>query len=159
MALLDYKNMKTTFTLAIFCFCSILNAQKLDKKTATQLFEKTIVFLKVSDEVSFTNLWKLDDRSAPYQQVPFNKQDVRSHFEELKVFLDTAINRNFKIDDLEIEKLDELEKTQYSAKYNIKAWFKYDENYYKGFGFNVDFIDNKWVFRFAPDYSILTRKS
>lgn len=123
-------------------FISILllttaHAQSISKKEAHELLEKAYSYLKTSDTTSFINLWQEENTAA-------SKQKITSEFNFLREFLDTALTRNLKIDNVEIEKYN-LKNTD--TKYWIKAWFKYDEHNYKGFGFYVAYKSKRWVVR------------
>jgi hypothetical protein len=149
--------MKKTIVL-ISCLCLLaltVSAQKLSKREAKQLLNKAITCLKNNDEAGFTNLWLLDNTAWTYHERPFAEKDVKAHFDELKLFLDTALTQNLKIADIDIEKWDKEEGKKYASIYNIKVWFKYNKSYQKGMGFNVDYVNGKWVCRFAPDYSTM----
>jgi hypothetical protein len=50
---------------------------------------------------------------------------------------------------------DDLEGTD--TKYWIKAWFKYDDHYFKGFGFYMAYLNNKWVVRDYPSTSSMQK--
>jgi hypothetical protein len=149
--------MKFLLLPLIIGITSIVSAQDLTKKHANQILEKSIIYLKTSDSVSFIALWKIDDTPRPYHQKPFTEQDALNYFHYLKEFLDTALTHNFNINNIEVRRTSKREQSMKFGKYNIRAWFKYDQNYYKGFGYYLDFSENKWVIRFAPDTSILIK--
>ena len=62
---------------------------------------------------------------------------------------------------IEIEKYDpkdvdkDYNEGSTDEKYWIKAWFKYDEHYYKGFGFYLAYKNDKWVVRYNPSTSTI----
>lgn len=153
--------MKKALLLSIICLSlsTTLFGQKISKKEARQLLEKAITHLKSSDSASFIGLWYTGKYKWPYHDRPFTRQDIQDNFYYLQEFLDTALNRNLKINHIEIYSVEAEKMSRDFGTYNIKAWFKYDKNYYKGFGFFVEFIDNKWVVLFNPDTSTLTKKS
>ena len=126
--------------------------QKISKKEATQLLEKTITCFKTGDTTSFVNMWYLDKTGRPYDETVFTRQDAIQEFNELKVFLDSALTKNMTFDYVDVEKFDWV---KYKVKYKIKAWFKYDDKrkYYKGYGVLIDFVDGKWFFRFTFEQS------
>lgn len=142
----------------IICFCLFINAfgQKPDKKFAKQLFAKTLTYLKTSDTADFIKLWVIDDKPYPYHNRPFSIADVKAIYGQLKTWLDTALNKNLSITDMDIEKMDSPEDKGMGL-YKLKVWIDYNKHYSKGFGFNMDFVDNKWVCRFGVDTSMLTR--
>ena len=141
-------------TLIFCCLLNLANGQTMTQKEARQILEKSIHFLKSSDTASFINLWQLDDSAWPYHKKAFTNQDVKENFMMLKTFLDTALTKNLKIDEIEIEKYDPKKKEEFLGDYNIKAWFKYNKHYYKGLGFNVVFRENRWFIRYSPDTSV-----
>jgi hypothetical protein len=130
---------------------------KLKKKQATQILQTALTSLKNADSVTFVKLWYFDGTAAPYHQNPFTEKSAMSYFHYLREFVDTALTRNLKIDDIEIYKVDADQQALNFGKYNAKAWFKYNDKYFKGFGFFLDYIDDKWVVRYIPDTSTLTR--
>jgi hypothetical protein len=151
--------MKRTFILATICLCIAINSlgQKISKKEAQQILEKTLGYLKSNDTTSFVNLWHFDDTPKPYDKKIYTKRDAVEEFIELKSFLDTALTKNLTFDEIDVEKIQSYEK--YKVKYKIKGWFKYDERrkYYKGYGFLIDNINGKWGFRFTAETSISYR--
>lgn len=150
--------MKKLSTL-IVCLIITCNSfgQKLSKKEAQQILDKTLGYLKTNDTTSFVNLWHLDDTPRPYNKKVYTKQDAVEEFIELKSFLDTALTNNLPFDEIDVEKMESYEK--YKVKYKIKGWFKYDEKkkYYKGYGFLIDNINGRWGFRFTAETSISYR--
>lgn len=142
-----------------FCF-SIINfsdAQTLNKDDAARLFEKTFSYLKNNDTASFIKLWKLDNAAWPYHNRPFEDIDVIKHFEAIKIFLDSALIQNLKIESIDVEKQDANDK-KYFAPYKITAWFRYKKSLVKGIAFYVEFIDGKWKYRFSPDYTTISSR-
>jgi len=79
-----------------------------------------------------------------------------AHFNFTKQYLDTALKRNLKIDNVEVEE-NNLKGTD--SKYWIKAWFRYDERYWKGFGFYLAYVNGKWVARDYPSTSTRRKTS
>ena len=152
-------SMKKIFTLTAICLTITLNSfgQKIAKKEAQQILDKTLSYLKTNDTASFVNLWYFDDTPRPYNKKVYKRQDAVEEFIMLKSFLDTALTKNLPFDEIDVEKMDSYD--QYKVKYKIKAWFKYDDNkkYYKGYGFLIDNINGKWVFRFTGETSIAYR--
>ncbi len=147
--------MKKIITLTAICLTMTVNlfGQKITKKEAQQILEKTLAYLKTNDTASFVNLWHFDDTPRPYNKKVYTKLDAVEEFIELKSFLDTALTKNLPFDEIDVEKMDSYEK--YKVKYKIKGWFKYDEKqkYYKGYGFLIDNINGKWGFRFTAETS------
>lgn len=151
--------MKKIFTIAIICL-SLATAtfgQKLKKKEATQILQTALTSLKNSDSATFVKLWYFDGTAAPYHQKPFTEKTAMSYFHYLREFVDTALTRNLNIDDIEISKVEADQQALNFGKYNIRGWFKYTDKYFKGFGFFLDYIDDKWVVRYIPDTATLTR--
>jgi hypothetical protein len=111
------------------------SAQSISKKEARDFLEKAWRCVITSDSTTFIQLWE-NENSA--------KQKLMKEFIFIREFLDTALTRNLAIDDVEIEKHN-LKDTD--AEIWIKAWFKYDAHYYKGFEFYVANKDNRWVVR------------
>ena len=144
--------------IAITCVCvfamNIAHGQTMTKKDARQLLEKAWSYLKTSDTASFINLWQPDNSSSTAHQQPYTRQEIKNDFSQLQDFLDTAWAQNLIIDNIEIEK-DNLKNTD--TEYWIKAWFKYDEHHYKGFGFYVAHKNNMWVVRQSPTSSARQR--
>jgi hypothetical protein len=151
--------MKTIFTTAIALFCILTNVhgQKIRKAQARQILETAINCLKTSDSLSFVKLWYFDCRPAPGHDHPFTERSVMLYFHYLREFVDTALIRNLKIEEIEISKVSQEQRESGFGRYNIKVWFKYTDKYFKGFGFFVDYINNKWVVRDIPDTSTLSR--
>ena len=150
--------MKKTALVSIFLFVALhISSQTLSKNEADKLLYKTLTYLKTNDTATFIGMWHLDGAKWPYHERAFDKRDVKEDFKELRKFLDTALTENYKIEDIEVEKQDKNDK-DYITAYKIKAWFKYndDDTYTKGMGFNVDYINKKWCYRYSPDYSIIT---
>lgn len=141
--------MKTIIATAFICILFMTSAQphSISKKEARQLLQNAWSYLKISDIASFINLWQEENIAA-------SKQKITSEFNFLREFLDTALARNLKIDDVEIEKHN-LKNTD--TDYWIKARFKYDEHYYKGFGFYVAYKNNRLVVRGNPSTSAMRR--
>ena len=150
-----YTDMKRTFTITIilFCFLTTASAQKIKKAEARRILETAIATLKSSDSASFVHLWFIDGKPAPFHNNPFTGKTAMSYFYYLREFVDTALINNLKIYDIEVSRLNAVQQAQNFGKYNIKVWFRYSDKYYKGFGFFVDYINEKWVVRYIPDTS------
>ncbi|HLG34208.1 MAG TPA: hypothetical protein VI757_04955 [Bacteroidia bacterium] len=118
-------------------------AQTLGKKEAQQLLEKAWRCMVTSDSGAFMNLWQTDNTASA-------KQKITEELNFLREFLDTALARNLTIDNVEVEKHN-LKNTD--TEYWIKAWFRYDEHYYKGFGLYVAYKNNQWIVRGSPSTS------
>ena len=148
--------MKKIITAIIMCalLYATAHGQTITKKEARDLLEKAWSYLKTSDTAAFISLWMPDNSSVSYHKRPYTKQEIKNDFIQVKDFLDTALTRNLIIDNIEIEK-ENLENTD--TKYWIKAWFKYDEHYYKGFGFYVAYKNEKWVVRDSPSTSAMRK--
>ncbi|MGE0637958.1 MAG: hypothetical protein AB7G44_16435 [Bacteroidia bacterium] len=150
--------MKNIFSI-ILCFYFVITAlaQKPSKQEARQLCDNALTALKNSDPTSFASLWIIDNKLLLHPKKPFTNDDVQSHYDEMKVFLDTALTLNLEIDKIEIDKASYLDTIAKSSDFcYIKMWFKYNKHYFKGIGFNVIRVDNKWLVAFDPDYSMLT---
>jgi hypothetical protein len=147
------KIKRFVFISLLAIICQVSFAQKISKKEAQQLLEKTITCLKTADTTAFANLWYIDDTGRPYDKSVFTRKHTVEEFNELKVFLDTALAKNWAFDYVDVDDFKSWSK--YKVKYKIKAWYKYDEKlkYYKGFGVLVDFIEGKWAFRFTFEHS------
>ncbi len=149
---------KISILLIFFWLTWTVNGQTLSKQDAKELFNKTLSCLKKSDSSSFMKLWYIDHSVWPYHERPFDAQDIHANFEVMQQFIDTALKQNFEIASIDIEKQDKKDLKNYLATYKIQAWFKYSKTYQKGIGFNVDFINGKWHYRYSPDYSTITSK-
>ena len=148
-------SMKKIITLTAICLTITINSfgQKISKKEAQQILEKSLGYLKTNDTASFVNLWYFDETPRPYNKNIYSRRNAVEEFIMLKSFLDTALTKNLPFDEIDVEKLDSFDK--YKVKYKIKGWFKYDEkkSYYKGYGFLIANINGKWVFRFTAETS------
>ena len=148
----------TTFIIVLFL--PFGHGQTMNNQEAKQFLDKAWNYLKVSDSASFCNLWVLNDSISKLQRRPHSKKEIIGDFNMLRVFLDTALIKNLKIDFVDISN-ENLEGTD--TKYWIQAWFKYYKGYYKGFGFYVAYMKNKWVVRDCPSTSTMqsnqTRKN
>jgi len=147
-----------TTTIAIICILTNVHGQKLKKAQAKKIIEISINCLKTSDSSSFVRLWYFDGKPAPYHDNPFTEKSAMLYFHYIKEFIDSALINNLRIDDIEVSKVNSEQRALNFGKYNIKVWFKYNDNYFKGFGFFVDYIDEKWLVRYIPDTSTLTRE-
>lgn len=141
--------------LLLFCILSAAKAQKPGTKEAELLIDKTLTFLKTSDESAFIQLWHLKNEKEPEHQVPFGVTEIREHFKEMKVFLDTVLSSNSKPDKIKIEKLSSVESAEYAVKYKLWARFSYSENYSKEISFYLLYSNDKWGYRHAPDYTVI----
>ena len=148
------KTFRLTTLIALTLVFQLSFGQKISKKEATAMLEKTVASLKSGDTTAFASLWYLDNTGRPYDNSVFTRKDITEEFNELKVFLDTALATNMKFDYVDVDDFHSFSK--YKVKYKVKAWYLYDakRKYYKGFGVLVDFIDNKWVYRFTFEQSI-----
>jgi hypothetical protein len=127
-----------------------LPAQTISKQEAQELLQKVINSLQNSDQASFVNLWYLDNTGNPYDNSIFDRQQVAQQFQELKQFLAVPLEKNLAFHTIEIEQMSEVLK----SKYKIKAWFKIDDSHYEAYGFLVDYINGKWVFRWHGETTI-----
>jgi hypothetical protein len=144
--------MKKTFIL-IFFWTFALNSfgQEISKAEAQVLLDKAFTALKNSDTTAFLGLWLFDNSTWFGSDKPFSKQDAKTFFKEAKMFLDTALTTNMKIDEIEIFQW----QNEKNVKGKIKAYYKYDTrtNYIKAVGYPVDYVNQKWVFRFHPEFT------
>ena len=155
------KNLGVIIFFGLIFAAQISNAQKISKQEASYLLEKAVTCLKNNDTAAFVNLWYLDNSGRPYDNTAFTKKDIIGEFNELKLFLDTAIKNNLTFDYVEIKDEKEISKhkaNQFSSN-KILAWYLYDakRKYYKGFGVRSAFINKQWLFRFTMQYSISNR--
>lgn len=111
------------------------------------MLEKALSCLQTSDTICFINLWQVDYTATM-------RRRIISDFYAMRQFLDTALNRDLKISDVEIERHN-LKNS--NIKYWIKAWFKYGEHAYKGFGFYVAYQNNRWIVRGEPSTSTMRK--
>ncbi len=148
------KTIATTF-ISVLLF-SIVQAHSINKKDARQLLEKAWGDLKKSDSTAFVNFWSLNDEVSIHQKRPHKKAEIISNFNAMKEYLATALNKNLKIDfiDVDEQKLDGTD-----TEYWIKAWFKYDEHEYKSFGFYIAYKNEKWIVRDYPSTSTIVHNS
>ncbi|MEO6883587.1 MAG: hypothetical protein ABI199_06155 [Bacteroidia bacterium] len=148
--------MKKIIATTFVCFLLLTSAQgqTISKKDAKQFLEKAWSYLKTSDSTSFVKLWALDASAPKHKGRTFSSQDIIENFDMMKGYLDTALIENLKIDYIEVEK-DNLKGTD--SEYWIKAWFKYDEHDYKGFGFYIAYKNSKWVVRDNPSTSTMKK--
>ena len=144
------KTITTTF-LSLLLFSSV-QANPINKKAARQLLEKAWNDLKTADTIAFMGFWSLNDEISLHQKRPHTKAEIISNFNVVKEYLATAINKNLKIDfiDIDEQKLDGTD-----TEYWIKAWFKYDKQEYKGFGFYITYKNHKCIVRDYPSTSTI----
>jgi hypothetical protein len=149
--------MKKIIPITFICvlLLTIADGRTITKKEARQLLEKVWSCLKTSDTASFINMWLLDN--IPYHQRLYTKEDVIGDFNYLKDFLDTALSQNLQMDNIKIDKDLITAPDEFFGTYNIKAWFRYKEHYYKGFGLYVIYKNEKWLVRFQPDTSTMLK--
>lgn len=143
--------MKTFLLIIIYRFSSSLHAQHLTKKQSKELFEKTIQYLKTNDTLSFVNMWHYE-KAMSNNEKHFDEKLAKLYFGHIKTWMDTAFATNLTVDHIEIEKQDNNDEP-YLGQYLIKAWFKYNDHYSKGFGFYVDNLNRKWYYHNKPETS------
>ena len=144
--------MKVFILFVLFwTFTSKVFGQEISKAEAQVLLDKAFIALKNSDTTAFLDLWFFDKSTWFASDKPFTKQDAKTVFKEIKVFLDTALTSNMKIDEIEITPW----QNEKNVKGKIKAYYKYDNktNYIKAVGYNIGYVNKKWVFRFHPEYT------
>lgn len=138
-------------------YCGPAAAQNMGKKQAREIFEKAVVYLKVADEKNFIDLFSISTPSTS-NLVPLTVPEIRDHYTDMRLFLDTALKNNIQIDEVFCEKLGAAEAKELGAKWKIGAMFRYSDVYRKGLSFYVDKESGKWKLRSAPDYVIENRK-
>ena len=126
---------------------------KLNKKDSRKILETVWNFVKTSDTAGFRKMWAMDGQQWPYHTVPFDVQQIRFNYLDFKSYFDTALIKNLKIDDVECDTVEMNDPHRGFSKYYIKAWFRYNETTRKGFGFYMDYVSDKWLIRFSPDYT------
>jgi hypothetical protein len=146
---------KTYLLLALTLIIKLANAQKLSKDQAKKIAELTLLHLQNSDSLAFINLWHYNQDPAPYHKNSFTKKDAANYYQYFKTFLDTALNQKLNIYKIELDKVNREEQNQGFGKHLITVWFKYNENYLKGFGLYLDYFDNRWGLRNIPNTSSL----
>ncbi len=143
--------------LLIPAICATLtlsvSGQKLSKKEAKKILENAWTCIKNSDTSSFIKMWAMDAQQWPYHTVPFDVQQIKINYYDFKSYFDTALAKNMKFDAVECDTVELNDPHRSFAKYYIRAWFKNTPTFKKGFGFYMDYINNKWLIRFSPDYS------
>lgn len=152
--------MKKIIFLPVICICFALvaNGQKMNKKDAKKILENVWNCVKKSDTAGFRKCWVMDKQQWPYHTVPFDVQQITYNYLDFKSYFDTALANNMKFDNVECDTVETTDPHRGFSKYYIKAWFKYSDTYRKGFGFYMDYVDNKWLIRFSPDYSTVQSK-
>ncbi|HRH10078.1 MAG TPA: hypothetical protein PLU73_01120 [Bacteroidia bacterium] len=150
------KSRKRYFLLTLlFGLFLATTAQKPAKKEAQLLIDKTLTFLKTSDEAAFIQLWHAKNENDPEQQIPFGITEIKEHFKEMKVFLDTVLSSNKSPDKVIIEKLSSVESREFNAKYKLRASFFFSDVYTKEISFYLVYLNDKWAYKYAPDYTII----
>ncbi|HTB32838.1 MAG TPA: hypothetical protein VK808_12475 [Bacteroidia bacterium] len=153
--------MKKTITVALLCLtisiCTF--GQKLNQKDAKKILETAFNAVKANDSSSFIKLWIIDKEQWPYHTYPFTVNEIKNNFYGFKTYLDSAITKNMKFDEVECDTVAKADPHGGFAKYYIRGWFKYSAHHRKGFGFYMDYVGDKWLVRFSPDYSEDTRYS
>lgn len=144
---------KLTYGLLILFISSTVYSQEISKKEASQLFDNAIKYIKTNDTTSFIKLWYLDNKPRPNNQNPYSQKDIKWDFVQLKLYMDSAFTQNLSINSIDIEKQTTNEGIAL-GKYLIRAMYKYNKYYYKGFGFYLDYVDNKWVIKNSPKHLV-----
>jgi hypothetical protein len=146
--------MKKLLLLPAVCIClsGALFGQKLTKKDSRKILETVLNCVKTSDTSGFMNMWILDKEQWPYHTQPYDKHQILLNYWSFKSFFDSALTKNLKIDQVDCDTVEYNDPHRGFSQYHITAWFNYSTSYRKGFGFYMDFIDNKWLIRFSPDY-------
>jgi hypothetical protein len=153
--------MKKIITLSSICLCmSVLTyGQKTDakkavltKKESRQILEKAWNYVKTNDTTDLIKMWVMDATQWPYHTTPFTANEIKNNYYDFKSYFDTAISKNLKFDEVDCDTVEHIDPHYDFSKYYIKAWFKYT-NTRRGFGFYMDYVNDKWLIRFSPDYS------
>lgn len=135
---------KVFLALTVASILTVAYGQTMTKKEAQQFLQKSWDYVKMKDSVSFSNLWSLNDSISKNHRRPHTTEETFGDYRAVREWLDTALTRNLKIDYVEVEQMN-LKGTD--TKYWIKAWFKYNDHYYKGYGFYIAYFNDKWVVR------------
>lgn len=146
-------NMKNFVITLAFCVCiTATYSQSLTRKEARKIIQNTVNYLNQLDTISFLLLRGHDFSCADCTP---QIETFKKEFSQLRLFLDTALNQNLRIRDMQIELLNSKNG---SLTYNVKVWFKYSKNYYKGFGVFLSPVNDKLVISDKPETSFLIRR-
>ena len=121
------------------------SAQKISEQEAQQLMEKAWGYIKISDSISFVNLWTPEDSAGEKLHIPAESTELNRSFNRLKDFLEPARSKNLAIDHIIIAE----ENTRGTE---ITAMFKPREHAYIGFSMYVVRINDKLIPRDKPRY-------
>jgi hypothetical protein len=149
--------MKKLVALSIICLYVSINSygQKLTPKEGRQILQKVWDCVKASDTSCFIKNWYINGDQWPYHGgKPFTVNDVKDNYYDFKAYFDSALSKNMKFDEVECDTVSHDDPHGFFSKYYIRAWFRYSPSYRKGYGFYMDYMDNRWVIRFSPDYSV-----
>ncbi len=146
--------MKYSILIAAFLFSSGLYSQRMTKASAKDFMEQSWVYITTKDSVAFAKLWSLDDKKSINHKRPHSTDEVYDNFRAVSEWLDTAVSNTLSIEFVEIEKHNLLNT---DTKYWIKAWFKYNENFFKGYGFYLGYHNNEWKVRDYVSTSTMNR--
>ena len=128
--------------------------QALNKKAGTKILEKTWACVKANDTNGFIKTWALDDKQWPYHAgQKFTIDQVRTNFSDFKSYFAESLTKSSKFDVVECDTVSKDDPHYDFSKYYIRGWFKQSDNTWKGFGFYMDYVGDKWLARFSPDYS------
>jgi hypothetical protein len=146
------KTMKKIVAATVICILTLasVSAHTLSEKEAKQFLDNAWRFVKANDSTSFMNLWSLNDSLSVNQKRPHNQKEILESFRAVRQWIDTALKRNLAIDHITVDKQN-LEGTD--TEYWVRAWFKYDEHNFKGFGFYLANMNGKWIVRDYPSTS------
>lgn len=142
--------MRAVITLTLLVFSTVMSGQTLSRSNARKFLEKSWNYIKSDDTASFMNLWSVDDSISITHRRPHSKSEIKASLHQIRSWLDTAITGNMQIDHIDIEKKG-LSGTD--TKYWIQTWFRYNDHYYKGYGFYLANYKNHWVVRDLPSTS------
>jgi len=143
------KQLLITFSACLIAIGNLCS-QTLTQNEARDFFQKTFHSLRNSDTASFVDLWYLDQTGNPHDNTVFDRQQLVSNFKELQLFLTVPLVKGLPFEEIEITEMPAIIK----AKYKIKAYFKIDDNLSLAYGFLLDYINGKWVFRWQGERTI-----
>lgn len=128
--------------------------QKLSKKDGQKILETAISCVKKNDTAGFIKLWALDDKQWPYHGgAMFTRQEILNNFAAFKLFFDEPIAKNLKFESVICDTVAMGDPHRDFSKYYIRGTYKLSNNTKKGVGFFMDYVGDKWLVRFSPDYS------
>ena len=138
-----------------FAICFIVNSnlfsQSISKTEASEIFQKTLNSLTSNDTASFIDLWYVDNTAPLFNKnKPYGKPAIIEEFKNLQSFLVVPLVKKMPFERIEITETN----GPLLSKYKIKAYFKIDDHLQLGYGFLVDYIDNKWFLRWHGETTV-----